>query len=532
MGREVERPVLEDRLRVVEDHLAILNLVAAYGPSVDGGAVEEAGRLWAEDCWYDSDASSAGASGVHGRTGIEGVAKMTGDSDRGIAHVTHFPVVTVDGDRATVLGHSNVFVADGDAYGLVRVAANRWDLERIEGTWQVRRRVNRAADGSAGSKEVFAEGLREAQAETAVRGATTGAAGDLLGRVTRAEDQLAVRETIAAYGLTIDGGMPMHCGQLWTEDCAYDSDAVGANGGYHTRDGIEVLSGRDRERTATSMGYGHVTHPPLVVVDGDRATAVAPSNLSFSTNDLSGLPPEMQGRLQDGGGDPFQVYRVSANRWDLVRVGGRWQIQTRFSRTLDGGPAGKEIFAAGARLLDAERASAAIATNAPAPTVGADSADELASIERRIARLEDELALLNLFASYGPSVDGGAVVEAGRLWTEDCLYDSDTTPEGVHGRSSMEAVAARIGEGAMGVAHISHAPITRVDGDRATIVNHSNVYIDAGDGPKIVRLAANRWDVVRVDGAWQVERKLNRLLDGSLESKDVFADGVRAVLGE
>ena len=167
MGHADQLPALEARLRAVEDHIAILNLVATYGPSVDGGAVEEAGRLWTEDCWYDSDASSAGASGVHGRAGIEGVAKMTGDNQHGIAHVTHFPVVTVEGDRATVLGHSNVFVADGAAYGLARVAANRWDLERIDGTWQVRLRVNRAADGSPGSKQVFAEGLREAQAASA-----------------------------------------------------------------------------------------------------------------------------------------------------------------------------------------------------------------------------------------------------------------------------------------------------------------------------------------------------------------------------
>lgn len=519
-------------MRAVEDHVAILNLVAAYGPSVDGGAVEEAGRLWAEDCWYDSDAPSAGSGGVRGRAGIEGVARMTGANERGIAHITHLPVVTVDGDRATVLGHSNVFHADGDAFALSRVASNRWDLQRVDGTWQVERRVNRAADGSAASKSVFAEGLREAQAAPAVRGAPTGFAGDLLGRVTRAEDQLAVRETIAGYGLAVDGAMPLLCGQLWTEDCAYDSNAVGANGGYYTRDAIEVMSGRDRERTGGTLGYAHVTHPPLVVVDGDRATAVAASNLSFSTNDLDSLPPDMRGRLVEGAADPFQVYRVSANRWDLVRIGGRWRMHVRFSRTVDGTAEGKEIFAEGARLVDADRAATAEGARATRPTAGAMGDDDVAAVERRITELEDKLALLNLFASYGPSVDGGAVSEAGRLWTEDCLYDSDTTPDGVHGRRSIEAVAASIGAGDLGVSHISHAPVTRIDGDRATIVNHSNVFIQDGDELRIVRLAANRWDVVRVDGEWQVERKVNRLLDGSLESKDVLADGLRIVYGE
>jgi SnoaL-like domain len=165
VGTSEEFAALERRVRELEDRLAIYQLVASYGPSIDGGAVREAGRLWTEDCWYDSDAPSAGDDGVHGRAGIEGVARMCGEMDFGLAHITHLPVVTVDGDRATVVGHSNTFHQVGDEFQTGRVASNRWELERIDGQWQVRLRTNRLLDGSAGSKSVFAEGLRDAAGE-------------------------------------------------------------------------------------------------------------------------------------------------------------------------------------------------------------------------------------------------------------------------------------------------------------------------------------------------------------------------------
>jgi hypothetical protein len=164
MGDEQQLAALAERLQALEDLVQIYQLVATYGPSVDGGAVEEAGRLWTEDCWYDTDATSAPPGGVHQRSGIEGVAKMTGESGLGIAHITHLPVVRVDGDRAIAIGASNTFHRQGDIYVVGRLASNRWELERTDGVWQVRRRVNRLLDGSPESKQVFADGVKAVQA--------------------------------------------------------------------------------------------------------------------------------------------------------------------------------------------------------------------------------------------------------------------------------------------------------------------------------------------------------------------------------
>jgi hypothetical protein len=337
----------------------------------------------------------------------------------------------------------------------------------------------------------------------------------LIERLTRLEDLLAVHETVAGYGPTIDGGLRSEGGMLWTEDCIYDSNAVGASGGYQTRDAIESLieNARDAE-----LGFAHITHLPVVVVDGDRATAYAASHLPIA---------------RDGGA--FEISRVSANKWDLIRADGHWQMQRRTSRTLDGSPDAKRLFAEAARSARTERETAQQSEQSTSSPEGCDMSTEkdLAAMDRRISNLEDKLAILQVVAGYGPSIDGGAAREAGSLWTEDCWYDSDAGSagtEGVHGRAAIESVSMRCGEAEIGLAHISHMPLIEVDGDHATVVNHSNTFHQEGEGFRIGRVSSNRWDLVRVDGSWQIQRRVNRLLNGSRESKEVFAEGTSKVL--
>lgn len=163
-----------------------------------------------------------------------------------------------------------------------------------------------------------------------------------------------------------------------------------------------------------------------------------------------------------------------------------------------------------------------------------DVTEALAAMNRRIREVEDKLAILQVVAGYGPSVDGGAAAEAGALWTEGSWYDTDASPGASvpHGRAGIEGAARRFLEEPVGIAHISHLPLIKVDGDRATVVNHSNTFDQDGDDFRVGRVSANRWELVRIDGTWQIERRVNRLLNGSRESKDVLGDGTREVLGE
>lgn len=63
---------------------------------------------------------------------------------------------------------------------------------------------------------------------------------------------------------------------------------------------------------------------------------------------------------------------------------------------------------------------------------------DLAALEARLGRVEDELAIMRLLASYGPLADAGLGPQAAALWTEDGAYD----PGGV---TRAEGRAALIG---------------------------------------------------------------------------------------
>ncbi len=143
---------LEARLRVVEDLAAINQVVASYGPAADSCDGDAVRALWAEGgtyelqgWFYTSDTmAETVTSDLHHRY----VAA-------GSAHVMSAPKITLDGDRAVAVNHSRVFVHEGDRWIVDRAAANRWDLERTEEGWKVRRRVNRLLDGSAEARHCW-----------------------------------------------------------------------------------------------------------------------------------------------------------------------------------------------------------------------------------------------------------------------------------------------------------------------------------------------------------------------------------------
>ena len=138
---------LSERLRALEDREAIRNVIAAYGPAVDRGDSAGAAQLFSEDGAYD-----VGGYGVHkGRDVIE--ALFEGEVHQGLimngaAHFLSPMRIDLNGDAATATGYSAVFVWADGAFKAHRIAANRWEMERIDGAWRVKLRVNRLLDGA------------------------------------------------------------------------------------------------------------------------------------------------------------------------------------------------------------------------------------------------------------------------------------------------------------------------------------------------------------------------------------------------
>jgi SnoaL-like domain len=158
-GDELEE--LQRRVRRLEDESAITKLIMSYGPAADAGLTSFAGQLWLEDGVYDWDAAGEPYQG-----GAAVDAMLQGDGHqgliaRGVAHFAGPLLIDLDGDRATALNYSLIMRREEDRYFLWRVSAVRWDVERVDARWRIRRRSNRLLDETGAGRGLFGDTLRE-----------------------------------------------------------------------------------------------------------------------------------------------------------------------------------------------------------------------------------------------------------------------------------------------------------------------------------------------------------------------------------
>lgn len=133
---------IEKRMRAAEDELAIIRLIASYGPLIDCGSMERGPALFASDGVYDLS---------YGRTtGPDAFANLLRGPEhhallaQGVAHVMGLPWVRVNGDDAIATNTTQLFLREPDGYSIFRVAQNVWKLKRQDdGQWLIAERFNR-----------------------------------------------------------------------------------------------------------------------------------------------------------------------------------------------------------------------------------------------------------------------------------------------------------------------------------------------------------------------------------------------------
>ncbi|WP_269929362.1 nuclear transport factor 2 family protein [Aminobacter sp. HY435] len=153
----------------------------------------------------------------------------------------------------------------------------------------------------------------------------------------------------------------------------------------------------------------------------------------------------------------------------------------------------------------------------------------LAALEARTKRLEDQLAIYQLLASYGPSVDSRSGNVTASLWAEDGAYDFGGDPlVGAENVGSLVNIEPHIHYVADGCAHVISMPHIAVDGDAAVATGYSRVYLNQGDHWRVERASANRWELIRTATGWRVQNRVNRLLNGQPEARDLLSSGVKA----
>jgi ketosteroid isomerase-like protein len=150
---------LEERLRKVEDLLAIYQLMSAYGPAADSCNMADIARIWTEDCIYEI----GGLGEFKGHAGLQ--QAFDGEFHQSIikggsAHAATMPHVIVDGDAASATHYGTLFTHEVGEFTCRRVIASRWLFVRTsEKGWQIKRRTNVLLDGNAEARQLLARAM-------------------------------------------------------------------------------------------------------------------------------------------------------------------------------------------------------------------------------------------------------------------------------------------------------------------------------------------------------------------------------------
>ena len=134
----------------------------------------------------------------------------------------------------------------------------------------------------------------------------------LSSRVQRLEDELAIHRLIVRYGFAVDVGDAEGAAGVFTEDGVYDVD-IG------TMEGRGAVAAMVQSARHQAM-VGHCAHQmgPYVIDLADDGTAVATGYSRVYLHTPAGT----------------HVYRVSLNRWEMVKRDGDWLIARRTTRVL------------------------------------------------------------------------------------------------------------------------------------------------------------------------------------------------------
>jgi hypothetical protein len=149
--------------------------------------------------------------------------------------------------------------------------------------------------------------------------------------------------------------------------------------------------------------------------------------------------------------------------------------------------------------------------------------DRVQALEQRVLELEDQVAILRVVNQWGPAVDTGRSAAAGALFDVDGVLESDLSR--LDGPAEVEAMVESDGQQTLirhGCAHVQTAPVITVDGDVATAITYSQVYLHALEGHQVWRVSANQWELRRTAAGWRVTRRRNRVIDGGAQSHEIL----------
>jgi hypothetical protein len=163
---------LEDRLRAVEDKLAIYHLIASHPPAADTGVHDYYLNAFSADGVVDL----GGGKTAEGNEKIASIVKTPEHQAAiagGLCHFAGLPRVDVQGDVATATSYLQIITPDragvptelsghgtSTGFRIHRVGANRWELKRTKDGWKVTRRTLRPLDGNDEARALLRQAVK------------------------------------------------------------------------------------------------------------------------------------------------------------------------------------------------------------------------------------------------------------------------------------------------------------------------------------------------------------------------------------
>ncbi len=141
-----EYELLKKRVTVLEDKIAIQEILSCYSLNVDLGRAEAFLRLFTDDCVFATDVGGK----ITYRRGKKELGDMLagGPPPKG-QHLQLDYTITVDGDSATAVGYQNLTSLRDGSLSMNRAAFRSLKLLRTAGTWLIQEVYTISIDNEA-----------------------------------------------------------------------------------------------------------------------------------------------------------------------------------------------------------------------------------------------------------------------------------------------------------------------------------------------------------------------------------------------
>jgi ketosteroid isomerase-like protein len=130
------------------------------------------------------------------------------------------------------------------------------------------------------------------------------------------------------------------------------------------------------------------------------------------------------------------------------------------------------------------------------------------SLEERLRRLEDILAIQQLFIDYGLALDAGDLDRYAQLFAIQGTVNLGPIGRAT-GRSEIQALMAQTLEGLVGSSfHIVSSPQINLHGDIATSqVMWTVIHRDKNGQPQVTMIGKHHDELIRENGEWKIQTR-------------------------